>query len=189
MARVRGLALFLVLAGCARPVPPSPWEKLGVRVVDGVPQLSEVEIELERTECYGSCPAYTVKLSGDGTLIYAGKSYAKARGEHATAFEPQKLLPLLERFGELDFLAQQHACSVMVVDNSHARIALRIGARSNSAFDGVVDADDATNEMSAEDKLWHRKMFELQNAIDAAADIEFWIGTQAERSEHRSEWR
>jgi hypothetical protein len=188
MARVRTLALFLLLAGCTQPNPPPPWETVGVRLVDGVPQLGEVSIELTRKECFGWCPAYSVKLSGDGTMAYTGSSYVKTKGEHYGEVDPQKLLPLLERFQELDFLARKHACGVIVSDNSHALVALRIGARSNSVEDEVVSRNDSWG-LSVEDAEWHRRMYDLEVAIDSAANTEFWIGTLAEREAHGEDWR
>jgi hypothetical protein len=187
--RTLALAPLIVLVACSRPTAPapSPWEKVGVRVVDGVPQLGEVEIELTRTECYGWCPAYSVKLSGDGTLAYAGKLYVKTKGEHFDVIDPQKLLPLLERFQELDFLAREHDCDLMVVDNSHALVALRIGVRSKSVEDVVAAREDSL--LSPEDLAWHRRMYDLEQAIDSAANIDFWIGTAAEREANRGEWR
>jgi hypothetical protein len=186
---MRMLALLLVLAGCTRPNPPSPWEKTGVRIVNGVPQLGEVEIELERTECFGTCPAYSLRLSGDGTVSYTGKSYVRMKGEHTARFDPDRLLPLLERLQELDFLAANHTCSVHVVDNSHARIALRIGARANSAWDEIAGLEDCVARLQADDAEWHRKMFEVETAIDVLADSGFWIGTPAERGARSTEWR
>src|SRR5262245_27898915 len=33
-------------------------------------------IELERTECFGTCPAYTVTLWRDGQATYSGRAHA-----------------------------------------------------------------------------------------------------------------
>ena len=194
---MRGPALVLLIALCACERKPSAapaqtqaaWEKVGVRVVDGVPQLGEVEIELKRGACEGWCAAYKVKLSGNGTLTYTGKWYVKTKGEHTTAFDPEKLLPLLQRLAELDFLSKHHECSVRVSDNSQAGVTLRLGTRSTSAWDQIADSEDLGQNSDAADALWHRRMYELENAIDSAANIEAWIGTQAEREAHREEWR
>jgi hypothetical protein len=40
------------------------------------------EIGLERTECFGPCPAYTVVIKRDGTVRYRGEQHAKLAGEH-----------------------------------------------------------------------------------------------------------
>jgi hypothetical protein len=188
MALMRMLALCLLLVGCARPAPPSPWERVGVRVVNGVPQLGEVEIELTRRECYGWCPAYTVKLSGEGTLTYTGTTYVRTKGTHSDTLDPQRLLPLLERFRDLDFMARDHGCGVVVVDNSHALVSLRIGTRSKSIEDQVASRENSWG-LSVEDAEWHGRMYDLEAAIDAAANVEFWIGTAAEREAHREDWR
>lgn len=190
MARVRGLAIFLVLAGCARPAPPSPWEKLGVRVVDGVPQLDDVEIALERTTCFGTCPAYSIKLSGDGTLTYAGISSVKTRGEQKSSFDPKKLLPLLELSKELDLLTGKHECPVSMMDNSHAFLSVRIGPRSGRVEDQVC-AQDFEGWFSSVpgDVEWHVRAYRLEEAIDALANVESWIGSYEERQAHMNEWR
>jgi hypothetical protein len=38
------------------------------------------EITLERTECFGSCPAYKIILHADGTLTYIGKANVERIG-------------------------------------------------------------------------------------------------------------
>src|ERR1700746_1609053 len=40
-------------------------------------ELKALTISLERTGCYGSCPAYTVTIRGDGSVTYVGKNYGK----------------------------------------------------------------------------------------------------------------
>ena len=188
---MKRLVSLLLLVGCSKA--PSPWEKVGVRVVDGKPQLGEVEIELGRTTCEGVCPEYTVKLCGDGRLIYTGKTFVKTTGEHEATFDPEKLLPLLQRLAELDFLSDKHACSIGGIDNDHAWVTLRIGARSSTVWDAVTGTLDllipVIPNISTDEVLWHRKMIELENAIDALSGSDFWVGTQAERAAHGSEWR
>jgi len=183
------LTLSLAAFGCACGRPQSPWEKVGVRVVDGKPQLDEVEIGLERTACYGWCPAYRLKLSGDGTMTYTGISYVKTRAEHTAALDREKLLPLLERCTELDLLSHEHRCYVGSVDNSHAFVTLRIGPRAQRVKDSLVQRDELPFQPSANEVTWHHNMFDLEEAIDAFVNIESWIGTQAEREAHREDWR
>ncbi len=185
--------LWAVLAGaCAKPTQPSPWEKLGLRVVDGQPQLGEVEIELTRTTCFGTCPAYTVQVSGSGVLTYTGEAFVKTKGTHTAVIDPQRLPPLLERFAQLDFLGHVHDCEHRVIDNSHASLMLRVGSRSRTAYDEICsgDADGMLGTHARAGEVeWHRKAFELEQAIDTLANIETWIGTEAERQAHGADWR
>jgi hypothetical protein len=113
----------------------------------------------------------------------------KTKGEHFDVIDPQKLLPLLQRCEELKLLSQAHSCYVASVDNPHAIIRLRIDARARSTDDALVKRDDFAFEPSADEVAWHRKMCDLEEAIDAVANIEWWIGTAAERGAHREDWR
>ena len=42
--------------------------------------LPFTKIELERTECFGTCPSYVVSFSADGTARYNGRQYADRTG-------------------------------------------------------------------------------------------------------------
>ena len=33
----------------------------------------DAEVTLERTVCFGTCPAYSVRIAGDGLVEYIGK--------------------------------------------------------------------------------------------------------------------
>ncbi len=37
------------------------------------PSPEPVEITLQRTTCFGTCPEYTVTLKDDGTVSYSGR--------------------------------------------------------------------------------------------------------------------
>jgi hypothetical protein len=41
---------------------------------------SDTRVMLERTECYGSCPVYSLSIAGDGTIAYFGKKYVNVKG-------------------------------------------------------------------------------------------------------------
>jgi hypothetical protein len=38
------------------------------------------QITLERSECFGSCPAYSITISADGTVSYQGDSFVRVHG-------------------------------------------------------------------------------------------------------------
>src|SRR5215471_1107147 len=42
--------------------------------------LKTLTIRLERIGCFGTCPAYTVAIHGDGRIEYDGKSHVKQVG-------------------------------------------------------------------------------------------------------------
>jgi hypothetical protein len=44
---------------------------------------------MERTACQGSCPAYSVQVFADGTLIYEGKRFVKTLGAVTKRISPK----------------------------------------------------------------------------------------------------
>jgi hypothetical protein len=40
------------------------------------------EVTLERTACFGTCPAYKVTLRSDGTIIYEGREFVEMKGTY-----------------------------------------------------------------------------------------------------------
>ena len=179
--RALGALLATLVGACAHDRPLSRWERAGVRVIDGTPQLNEVEIGLGRTPCFGACPVYTLRLLGSGLLIYEGEMFVKSKHERRFTFEPERLLPLLEGFERLDFLGQDHHCNAAVADLPSACLTLRIGRRSRTVCDPFCESVGLSPEARAREAEWHRKAQELAQAIDTFANIEVLIGTEDER--------
>jgi Domain of unknown function (DUF6438) len=46
------------------------------------------EFGIERTECYGDCPAYTFIIKADGTFRYHGQSHLKRLGDFTGKIDP-----------------------------------------------------------------------------------------------------
>src|SRR5919202_5807692 len=40
------------------------------------------EVTLERTACFGTCPAYKVTIRSDGTIIYEGREFVQMKGTY-----------------------------------------------------------------------------------------------------------
>jgi len=54
-------------------LPTSVWNR-------PVPDITR--IGLERTECFGTCPAYTVVIMADGSFTYTGEAHVERMGDH-----------------------------------------------------------------------------------------------------------
>jgi hypothetical protein len=84
--------------------------------------LSKVEITLERTHCYGTCPEYKVTIHGDGRVVFTTETrpaadpesayYREAAaihqgivlpGTHEDRIAPEAVAALLERFRKAKF--------------------------------------------------------------------------------------
>jgi hypothetical protein len=83
-------AVSMGAALAAQPAPPAPRR--------GPIPPNEVSIALERTVCYGTCPAYTVTIAGDGRITYQGKRFVAVVGPREDRVAMEKVAALLNEF-------------------------------------------------------------------------------------------
>ena len=56
--------------------------------------LSTDEVQLTRTECYGTCPVYTVTIRGDGSVVFEGQASVAATSSANPSTRPVSVSPL-----------------------------------------------------------------------------------------------
>ena len=61
------------------------------------------EVYFDRSACFGSCPAYTVIMRGDGTARYTGKSDVDMVGVFEATMDADRMQTLLRAFDEAKF--------------------------------------------------------------------------------------
>lgn len=131
------------------------------------------EITLQRTECYGTCPAYTVILHGDGTVVYKGKSHVVAIGERKSSISKASVSFLLSAFGNASFLSfqdeygsERDGCKEVWTD--HPSLMIRYQSKANSKsvsyYTGCVGAKDL------------HKIAWLADTIDIVTNTRQWVG-------------
>lgn len=62
------------------------------------------EVTLERTTCFGTCPAYKVTLLSDGTIIYEGRRFVEKMGTYkgeAYGFDRLAQLILAQKYFDM----------------------------------------------------------------------------------------
>jgi hypothetical protein len=132
--------------------------------------LKTLTIQLERTGCYGTCPAYSVTIHGDGRVEYNGKGHVKETGTQEGRIETDKIRALASVFAKMKFWR-------VAEDYSEAKC------------NGPVctDMPTAITELSVKG-LTHRvkhyygcgsapkALFEVESNIDKSANSERWTG-------------
>lgn len=135
-------AWLILLAGCwtgavAEPVPePVDTPHADHRPVD-------LEIQLERTQCFGKCPVFEISVTPDGVVRFVGKKFTAVIGERTKRLARAQMLDLQRvvdrvHFFELDnfgharrdpackTVGNQTTCSfstfTMCSDTSHTRL-------------------------------------------------------------------
>ena len=60
-------------------------------------------IEMNKTACFGTCPVYSISISGDGNVVYEGKENAPYPGKQTTQLHPDATKELFDAFANADF--------------------------------------------------------------------------------------
>lgn len=132
--------------------------------------LKTVTIQLERIGCYGSCPAYTVTIHGDGRVEYNGKGHVKEIGTREGRIEMDRIRGVALEFGKMKFWG-------IGEDYSTAKCKGRV----------CTDMATAVTEITikgATHRVTHyygcgsapKSLFDLESAIDKTANSEKWTG-------------
>jgi hypothetical protein len=163
------LILSLAALTVLRPASGSPRGQGSLQsLVEG--DIKTVLIHFERKACYGSCPAYTLTIHGDGRIEYVGATHVKTSGSRVGRIEAKDFKALLAEFDQAkfgsiadDYSAEKCACR-RCTDMASVVTELNVGAASHKVnhYYGCACAP--------------RALFDLESAIDKAADSEQWTG-------------
>jgi ankyrin repeat protein len=124
---------------------------------------SIVEIVLERSGCFGSCPSYKVTVSTNG-IVFEGGGYVAASGKHTDAANPDEVRDLAKRFAAADFYSMDSKYEANVTDNPGYNLSIEIDGRKKEVNDYVgswVGMPAAVTE--------------LEDAVDTFARTDRWI--------------
>jgi len=135
--------------------------------------LKAAVIRMERTRCFGSCPAYILIIYGDGRVEYISKEDKKAAAKQGT-IAPGAVKALLAQFASAkflslpDYLFEECTCRQCTdLPSTITEINVQ-GTTHRVRHDyGCGCAPEA--------------LFELESAIDKAANVEQWTGDTSKR--------
>ncbi len=143
---------------------PEPWELKGVK------------IELSRGACFGSCPIYTVRIRGDGSVHFSGQRNVLVPGEHDAHIAPAAVMELVRQFENARFFAAGDKYIARVTDNPTYTLTLTVGGKTKTVTDYVGEQVGMPLAIT-----------DLENAVDHAAGTERWIkGIEAD-ADHSGE--
>lgn len=171
--RARAFLLAAALGGAcgraeppARPIPPpsDPSPPSG--------EAGAVLASLERTLCYGACPAYKVTVYADGSVEYVGERYVKLKGRHTGKIGAAEIAAIEAAFEEAKYFELRDAYEKMeVTDNPSVITSYRRGGLTKTVrhYHGDRSAPKSLNT--------------LEDRFDEIVGTERWIGTLQERLE------
>ncbi len=166
------------------------YPRLAIPDKSGAPDLSGVEIQFTRTSCFGSCPAYSLVLRGDGRGEYEGRGWVKLVGKAEFTLASEVLLEILDRFEGMNFLERTPGELPTMVDGTFEFFHLDVDGRTRDfsnywVMPGEVKRAKAMGQPISQDLLdLNEQLTALATLIDERVHVEQWIGTDDERRSH-----
>ncbi|MGY3040260.1 hypothetical protein ACVWWQ_001883 [Rhodanobacter sp. TND4EL1] len=155
-----------------------PW--LGACAVranaDSGQPMPEASVTLERSTCFGNCPAYSVTAQADGQVSFTGHAHVQTT-QAAGRATPAQLAAIHAALAQADFTAMRPSytsrddgCEMMMSDQPGIKITVD-DARGSHSVDFYLGCTGA-----AADAVRPR-IEQLAKAIDQQLQTGRWIGT------------
>lgn len=123
-----------------------------------------VVITLQRTVCFGFCPAYTVSIASDGAVTYAGERFVNVQGEQHAQIPAADVARLIARFDAIGFDTLRDEYRAHVTDLPTYTVTLTRNGRTKR----VVDYGGVSAGMP-------ESVRQLQDEIDRVANTARWV--------------
>jgi len=124
---------------------------------------SRIQITLQRTGCYGSCPGYAVTIGSDG-IVFEGRGFVVAAGRHTDSADASDVRKLAKRFIAADFYSMEAEYRASVTDNPTYVLSIDIDGRKKEVEDYVGEWQGMPAVIT-----------DLEQDVDAFARTERWI--------------
>lgn len=141
----------------------------------------DVEIILDRSACFGTCPDYRLTVQGDGTIRFSsGRTNLPGTaaevhldfngnnvllsGTHLAKVSPKAVAALVEKFRAAHFMGMKPEYIAGITDNPTQVLSLRVGKTTKRVVDYVGIAVGMPQAVT-----------ELQDAVDRLADSDRWV--------------
>jgi hypothetical protein len=131
--------------------------------------LDQVRIRLSRSQCFGTCPAYSVTIDGDGRVTYHGKAYVVVTGIHHTRIPQAKVARLVERIRTGNLWSMRKSYAAPITDLPSYTLNIRMGKVEHSIRDyagNMIGMPVAVRD--------------FEQAVDDAAGTQGWIHFNSE---------
>lgn len=155
------ISLFF-LASCdslvSKTNPPDPF------LVNGkIPD--DLIVRLQRTPCYGTCPAYMLTVKANGKVDFFGQDFTEVKGQTEGEISEDKIKQLIEEFKQAKFFAldDNYTSKNCATDNPTVRTTLFINGKVKK-----IEHDRGCEAP--------KELTDLENKIDEIVGTQKWIG-------------
>lgn len=129
-------------------------------IPSGFKDSSNAVITLERTACFGTCPAYYVTLYGNGTVTYEGESFVAVKGMQKSQVDPQAVKGLVDEFYNAGFFSLRDRYEQSVTDLPSQTTSITIDGVTKTVYRYGFEP---------------QKLAALEDKIDQVAETAKWV--------------
>lgn len=138
----------------------------------------DVLVKLNRTECHGDCPVYTIEVKKNGDVTYEGTDYVKTMGIRSASISKNAVLSIESELTKAEFTSMQSelhpggwGCFISATDHSYIVIEATVGNKTKAV--STYTGCDAEQVKTAN---------ELADYIDLTTEASKWIEGFAQQS-------
>jgi hypothetical protein len=144
------------------------------RVISSFDQLA-----LERTECFGMCPAYRLTVSGSGDVRYEGLNFVETKGQVDDRLSGQQVNDLIAAINECNFFALRESyqgeidgCPEVCSDMPSAIISVTVEGKTKRIQHYLGCTERSRDHSVIPHPL---KLYNLENRVDEIVGTKRWI--------------
>jgi ankyrin repeat protein len=163
-----GVPVRAAIKDYVRLAPPEQWSAQPVPFPE-IKDSNSLRMTLARTACYGTCPAYSIEVRGDGTVIYIGKMFVLITGEHHSRISKERVQELFAKFRSANYFSLNDEYRAGITDNPTETTSIEFNGRKKQVIDYVgsyVGMPDVVGD--------------LEQSFDQLAGSDKWIKETSE---------
>lgn len=98
---------------------------------------NDLSITLSRSGCFGTCPSYTVEITGTGEVSYHGHGFVVVEGSQSYTISKDVVAGLVEKFDQANFWNLEDEYRAEITDSSTHVITFKTGSYEKTIVDYV----------------------------------------------------
>jgi hypothetical protein len=122
-------------------------------------------ITLERSVCYGRCPAYKLKIEGNGTVSYEGIRFVAVEGKQTGSISQEDFKKMVDQFFAIQYFDLQDKYDEDISDVPHCETSLSIDGKTKKIYNRAGGPES----LSA-----------LEEMIDKTVNVKQWVEAPTE---------
>lgn len=137
---------------------------------------------MERTSCYGRCPAYIVSIDDTGGVDFNGKGFTKTMGSARGSISSEEVSQLVDEVRKSGFFSlqssyasMQDGCPTLATDLPRVTIRVKLGDQDKTISHDLGCWEQGFVRGENLPGVYPKALFDLENKIDEITGTKRWL--------------